>query len=257
MNAKRHAASLLLGVLLAACAGTSTPSGSSPAAPNPGPTAAALSTVMPSATVAAATPTPRPTARPVPSITPTPTPTPTPPPTPASTLPPPTGRLLVGRFVSETSRGYAFSVVDLATGADDDLGTGQTASWSGDGTRVHVVVEDDQCVPRLVTKTRDGAPVSAVMAGLRSEDYGFAWSPDDRSVAFVRYHNGPPPRMCGSQGGIYPLDQLVSDLVVMRADGTGQRVLVEESGQIRTPLAWSPDGRRTAPSHWRDRPAEE
>ena len=72
MNAKRRAASLLLAVLLAACANTSatpTPAGSSPAAPRPTPV-----TTIPSpiAAAAGAIPSERPTAIPAPTSVPTP-----------------------------------------------------------------------------------------------------------------------------------------------------------------------------------------
>jgi len=67
MNAKRHAASLLLGVLLAACAGT-------PASPTP-PVLPAATSPTPQATPAAA-PTPPAASPPTPSPTRTPGPTP-------------------------------------------------------------------------------------------------------------------------------------------------------------------------------------
>ena len=56
-----------------------------------------------------------------PTAAPAPAPAPSPSPTPAAL--PPTGKLLVGRFVSETTRGYDFSIVDLATGAEASIVT--------------------------------------------------------------------------------------------------------------------------------------
>ena len=82
MNAKRRAASLLLGVVLAACVGTPTaptPAPASPAAPSPSAEASS-----PTATPAAA-----PTATPI--ANPTPGPTPTPPPVAPTTAAPPPG----------------------------------------------------------------------------------------------------------------------------------------------------------------------
>jgi len=205
------------------------------------------STVFPSSPVAE--PTPVPTASPssVPTVSPSS------PPVAAPTQ----GKLLIGRFVSEAARGYGFTVLDLATGIERPVGTGLSAAWSGDGTRVNLVAEDAECIPRLETRTSDGGRASVVTSGLRSGDHGFAWSPDGRQVAFVRYEKGQPPRMCGSQGGAYPPDELVSDVIVMRADGTSQRVL-QEGIWPAPPLTWSPDGRSLAffasdPSTWQTR----
>jgi hypothetical protein len=67
MNAKRSAASLLLGVFLAACANTPaspTPSGSSPVSPGPTTITTSGPTIAPSALPAATIPTPRPTPKP-------------------------------------------------------------------------------------------------------------------------------------------------------------------------------------------------
>ena len=92
MNAERGAASLLLGVVLAACTNTlasPTPSGSSPLYPSvslvttPGPT------IAPSALPAATVPTPQ--ATPPPALTPSAASLPPPPPTPAPVSHKPTG----------------------------------------------------------------------------------------------------------------------------------------------------------------------
>ena len=96
MNAKRSAASLLLGVLLAACANTPaspTPAGSSaPAAPSATPVVATGPTIEP-AEAAAATPSP--------ATPPTPAPPPTPGPAPVATLvPTPPEDPVVGRMAA-------------------------------------------------------------------------------------------------------------------------------------------------------------
>ena len=77
--------------------------------------------------------------------------------------------------------------------------------------------------------------------GLRVDDAAFAWSPDGRQVVFIRWHNGPPPGSCGSQGGTVAEDAALQDVIVMNADGTDQRVLVPKVWLSR-PITWSPDG---------------
>jgi len=91
MNAKRHAASLLLGALLAACAGTPTspPPAGSPSAPSPITITTSGPTIAPSASPAATSPTPQ--ATPLPELTPSAASLPPPSPTPDSVPPKPTG----------------------------------------------------------------------------------------------------------------------------------------------------------------------
>jgi Tol biopolymer transport system component len=84
-----------------------------------------------------------------------------------------------------------------------------------------------------------------VSEGLQSLDFDFAWSPDGGKVMFVRFRDGPPPKMCGSQGGTY--QNLVEDLWVMNADGSGGRVLIPNvpMNGLRS-VVWAPDSLRVA-----------
>ena len=85
MKAKRRAASLLLGVLLAACAAAPTPpSGSSPSAQNPTPITTTVATATPAPTAAALTASPL--VAPTPTAVPLPGPTAAPPPSSCVTL---------------------------------------------------------------------------------------------------------------------------------------------------------------------------
>lgn len=124
-----------------------------------------------------------------------------------------------------------------------DLGPAIDASWAADGRSIHLVTQGTGCVPKLTTLAPDGAVQVVVEHGLLEQDGAFAWSPDGRMVAFLRYHNGAPPKSCGSQGGVYSSDAVVQDIMVMNVDGTEQRVLLPLVWPSR-PMNWSSDGTR-------------
>lgn len=214
----RVSGSIIVGLLLAACAAN--------AGPPPTPTVLPLSSTPVVRTPATATS--------APSRSPS-----TPPVAPA-------GDLLFMRSPEPYGEfnGSAW-VAPAAGGPPLDLGPAIEAFWAADGQSVHLVSQDAMCVPRLTTLSLDGHVRDVVRKGLRSEDGAFAWSPDGRQIVFSRFHNGPPPRSCGSQGGTYGSDALVADLVVMNADGTDQRVLVPMVWPSR-PITWSPDGTQIA-----------
>ena len=215
----------LAGVLIVALAGC----GGTPA-PSPSPTE---SGVPPTATTA-----------PIPDLTAAATVPLTPGRSPSGELVEPTGDLLFfrGSRVEGGQIGSAW-VAPLAGGPPFQLGPAIEASWAADGRSIHLVSRDDNCVPKLTTVSVDQLPhVSNVIGeGLRSLDDAFAWSPDGAQVVFLRYHNGAPPRMCGSQGGTYESDAVVQDMILMNADGTDKHVLVPMVWPQR-PITWSPDG---------------
>jgi Tol biopolymer transport system component len=123
------------------------------------------------------------------------------------------------------------------------LGLALDAAWAADGRSVHLVSQDAECISSLTTVEPNGTVLATVHAGLKELDSGFVWSPDGAQVAFLRFHNGPPPKSCGSQGGADGPDESVQDLMLMDADGGGLRVLIPTFWPSR-PLAWSPDGTR-------------
>ena len=167
------------------------------------------------------------------------------PPTVAPTPPPPTGLLLFARRPSTVPFGPPMNSVVAVDGSGlRAIGAGDAGSWSVDGRLVHIVSEDAACVPSLISVAADGSGRTVVASGLKVLDGGFAWSPDDRQIAFIRYR-ATPPMMCGSQGGVWPADETVADLMVMNADGTGQEALVRNVWPMR-PITWSPDGTRIA-----------
>jgi Tol biopolymer transport system component len=174
-----------------------------------------------------------------------PSPTPSPAASPTASVPAPMGMLL---FLQDTPvwEPYQIARIMNADGSGlRSLGHAVDASWSADGHLVHVVAPDAACVPSLITEKPDGSARVVVSRGLRSLDSAFTWSPDERQIVFLRFRNGPPPRMCGSQGGTY--EGFIYDLWVMNADGNGARVLVPDfqvSG-IHSAV-WSPDSSRIA-----------
>jgi Tol biopolymer transport system component len=152
----------------------------------------------------------------------------------------PAGSLL---FMQQTPTYQSYQMVRVAN-ADGSglrtLGRGVEASWSADGQFVHIVSQDATCVRSLITEAPDGSGRVVVSRGLRSLDADFAWSPDGHRVVFLRFRNGPPAKMCGSQGGTY--EGLIYDLWAMNADGSGARVLVPDFQLNGFPaVAWSPD----------------
>lgn len=146
---------------------------------------------------------------------------------------------------TDGGRNGSASIALAGGGQPRTLGPAIEASWAADGQSVHLVAQNASCVPTLSTFSVDGRVIQTIRTGLQAEDGAFAWSPDGRTILFSRYHNGAPTGLCGSQGGTYGADQVVQDIVVMNADGTGQRVLVP-SVWVSRPITWSPDGTRIA-----------
>jgi Tol biopolymer transport system component len=160
----------------------------------------------------------------------------------------PPGDLLLFRAREEGGRNGTAWIAHAAGGSPRALGPASEASWAADGQSIHLVSQNSLCVPTLTSVSVDGRVLGAIQAGLRAGDGAFAWSPDGRQVAFARFHNGEPKGSCGSQGGVYPADASLQDIMVMDADGGGQRVLVPTLWPAR-PFSWSPDGTRIAYSN--------
>jgi Tol biopolymer transport system component len=217
---RRNLAFIAMLVFVVAC-------GATPAAsPSPTPSAVASASVSPSLN---------------PSLAPSPTALASASPSPAAAS---GGGLLFMRMTEQPLDGpwpKTAEIVPVAGGPAVVLGTAIDAAWAADGRSVHLVSEDEGCVPSLTTVSPDGTVLGTVRGGLKEQDSAFAWSPSGEQVAFLRFHNGAPSRSCGSQGGTYTGDEVVQDVILMDADGTGQHVLVPMVYPSR-PLAWSPDG---------------
>jgi Tol biopolymer transport system component len=151
---------------------------------------------------------------------------------------PPTGMLLY------QAMGAAW-LLSTAGGESRRLGPAVTAAWSADGRLIHLVSQGATCVPRLTTVTPSGEVVSVIKTGLRAGDAAFAWSPDGRTIVFVRYRNGAPSGSCGSKAGTFDGSRSIKDIRAMNADGTGQHVAVPQIWPIG-PIDWSRDGTRIA-----------
>jgi dipeptidyl aminopeptidase/acylaminoacyl peptidase len=97
---------------------------------------------------------------------------------------------------------------------------------SPDGRRIAFVSERDGNPDVYVSDTRTGE-VRRLTRSVRRADRRPAWAPGGRKLV---WQSGRPE---------------ASDLYVMRADGTGKRLLVGGAGDDAEP-AWSPDGRQIA-----------
>ena len=249
MNAKRQAASLLVGLVLAACAGASSP---------PPPTLAPTIAVSPA------------TDAPTSSVTDTPTevPTQTPTETPASTSAPTvaSGETAFSATVDGVEGIY---VIDLASGTTTRLADGRGPAWSPDGTRIAFGQFSNDGGFTLWMMNADGSAVRSLGVGL-----GPVWSPDGTRIAFstspidlgdlwvMNADGSGRKNLAGGLGGAWSPDGTriasatdvpgggVPYLVVARADGSGTTRL--GSGQLP---AWSPDGARIAFVSWGGQPA--
>src|SRR5918992_1576892 len=110
--------------------------------------------------------------------------------------------------------------------------------WSPDGARIAytrwTLDRKSTFRPRLYVIDAKGGSARP----LARDAADAAWSPDGRQIAFasVRDRNG---KRCWDQC------QLLAELYVMNADGTGLKRLTRNRGDDHAP-SWSPDGRRIA-----------
>lgn len=157
----------------------------------------------------------------------------------------PSGSLLVRRTdPAETEPiPITFGLIDLASGSYRSLGVAVDATLSPDGRRVHLVQEDANCIPTLVTTNLEGVELQRIEGNFQAGDGPFAWSPDDGKVVFGRFVNGQPAGMCHSQGGTYGAAELLSAAFVI--DVTNEWAVgapvIAASAPAR--YGWSPDGR--------------
>jgi TolB protein len=110
-------------------------------------------------------------------------------------------------------------------------------AWSPDGRRIAFsqcteLVEGDCPHARIVVVGADGRGLRVVSRPSATEwtvDEKPAWSPDGRSIAFTR-----TPSFA------------MNSIWVVRANGTGQRKVLDDRSAAEHSPSWSPDGRRLA-----------
>ncbi len=249
MNAKRDAACLLLGIVLAGCAGASSP-------PSPA--------LAPTIAASPATDAPTSSATDAPTEAPTETPTEAPGSTPTPTVA--RGEIAFTATVDGVEGVY---VTNVASAMTTRLADGRAPAWSPDGTRIAFGRVSSDGSFTLWLMNADGSGVRSLGSGL--DPY---WSPDGTRIAFstspvdlgdlwvMNADGSGRKRLDGGLGGAWSPDGTriasardapgggVPNLVVARVDGSGTTRL--GSGQLP---AWSPDGTRIAFVSWSEQPA--
>jgi Tol biopolymer transport system component len=132
------------------------------------------------------------------------------------------------RLVCQVEVDYdaGLAVVDVATGTSRLLARqGQKARWSPDGRTIAYVDGGLYVVPAEGGTRR--------RLGRRRLDSPPSWSPDSQRLAYA-----------GSAGSSYRVD-----LFTIRADGSGERRLVQRVGDL-APVHWSPVGSRIVFEKW-------
>ncbi len=145
----------------------------------------------------------------------------------------------ISTYVAAVSPALLINASPVTATCDINAGTGprplfadryvRKPAWSPDCTRI-AYVDRDQA---LWTIKLDGSGASQLTAGGQrgEEDDAPAWSPDGKRIAFSRYADR------------FVHGEPVNHILVINADGTGERQLTEGDVSDQTPT-WSPDGKR-------------
>jgi len=127
------------------------------------------------------------------------------------------------------------------------LSGGYQPAWSPDGSKIAFTSGrvGDGSAEIYVMNADGSAPSNLTAPGSQFGDVGPAWSPDGKKLAFSRL-------WCGAYDEAYQCELFDYFVVVMNADGSGGRLVVDlpgttpgDAGPSPDP-AWSPDGSRIA-----------
>ena len=158
--------------------------------------------------------------------------------------------------------------VDVASGVESPLVTGpgsyQSPRWSPDGSRLAYTAVDENGHAQLYVRWT-GAGTSARLTDLDEAPASFAWSPDGRSIALLRFVRDEQSRLGAAparpEGAKWaePLQFITetyyrsdeegerhpghTHLYLVSADGGAARAVTSGPFDERGPLAWTPDGR--------------
>ena len=131
-------------------------------------------------------------------------------------------------FESYRPRGISICVMEIGGKEVRQLRMGGTPVCSPDGSAIAVVLfHNDTGRFEICVVTFDGGDVKRLTQSADRDSRAPAWSPDGKLIAFEG--------AAGNDGDIY----------VMKADGSGARVLAAHAAHDGTPT-WSPDGKQIA-----------
>jgi dipeptidyl aminopeptidase/acylaminoacyl peptidase len=160
-------------------------------------------------------------------------------------------------------------LVDVATGTETPIGSNEPGTyssprWSPDGERLAYLYAANEGTSKLVVRQMKTGE-STVIAGEVESPRNIAWSPDGRSIAFVKLVPEPEPTLGAGLNepedahwaeplkiveslnfqadGRGPIKPGYSHVFMVSSDGGQARQLTFGRFSESGPLSWSPDGR--------------
>jgi Tol biopolymer transport system component len=152
----------------------------------------------------------------------------------------PDGKKIV--YDSESGSGYGIVIADADGSNPVRIADGQSPAWSPDGTRIAFVGEDDA----IWVANADGSEAHAITdpatasresSQQRTVDWNPSWSPDGRSIAYVRFVADRWADMPSGEGRTYVT---LEELRIWSEDGSD--VALTDAYAFLGEPDWSPDG---------------